>query len=219
LGVDVANSEGGDEAALAKGVGRWLMSIDSFQCPNANNLGTQIALDMQREGIQDEYVGVDSVGVGAGCVNELRRLDHWIKALGGGDGEVETSEEESFNNFRSQMQWKMAEDLRLDLVDLCPDDELTTDLITPQWKTVNGRIVVQSKEILKANLPDGRSPNKGDAVVYWNWVRPRLSEADVAPKKPVHLTMGQKLLAEMHAMDNDTKPDTNRYGRVLRQGA
>ena len=217
LGVDVANSEGGDEAAIARGVGRWLMAVDSFACPNANNLGTQVGLEMVRGDIQDEHVGVDSVGVGAGCVNELRAHDHWIKALGGGDAAEERSDEEQFNNLRSQMQWCLAEDLRMDRVDLCDDPELVLDLITPQWKTVNGKIVVERKEDLKKRLPDGRSPNKGDAVVYWNWVRSRELEEEPA-KRPVHLTMAQRLLKEMHDMDDAVNPSKDIYGRVLKQG-
>ena len=217
LGVDVANSEGGDEAAIARGVGRWLMSVESFACPNANNLGTKVGLEMQRDGIMDEHVGVDAVGVGAGCVNELRAHDHWIKALGGGDSPEERSDEEQYNNLRSQMEWKLAEDLRLNLIDLPDDPELVTDLITPQWKTVNGKIVVERKEDVKKRLPAGRSPNKGDAVVYWNWVRDRTM--DEAPAtRPVFKTMAQKLMDEMHALDAMSEPETNRYGRVLRQG-
>lgn len=217
MGVDVANSEGGDEAAIARGVGRWLLSVESFPCPNANNLGTQVGLEMMRDGVLDEHVGVDSVGVGAGCVNELRSHDHWIKALGGGDAAEERSDEEQFNNLRSQMQWALAEDLRLDRIDVPDDPEMAEDLITAQWKTVNGKIVVERKEDLKKRLPDGRSPNKGDAVVYWNWVRPRDLD-EVSAQRPVHLTMAQRLLKEMHDLDAMNQPETNRYGRVLRQG-
>jgi hypothetical protein len=36
---------------------------------------------------------------------------------------------------------------------------------------MNGVIKVESKEEIKKRL--GRSPNKGDAVIYWNWVRRR----------------------------------------------
>lgn len=217
LGVDVANSEAGDEAAIARGLGRFLLSVESFPCPNANNLGTQVGLQMQRDGILDEHVGVDSVGVGAGCVNELKAHDHYVQALGGGDKAEPDGDEEQYNNLRSKMYWRLAEDLRLGATDLPDDPELTTDLITPQWKTVNGKIVVERKEDLKKRLPDGRSPNKGDAVVYWNWVRPREVVEEPA-KRPVFKTMAQKLLDEMHAMDNAVKPDANRYGRVMRQG-
>jgi len=41
--------------------------------------------------------------------------------------------------------------------------------MTPKWTTRSGKIVVQPKEEIRKKL--GRSPNKGDAAVYWNWVR------------------------------------------------
>lgn len=218
LGVDVANSDGGDDAAIARGVGRWLMRVDAFACPNANNLGTQVAYDMRREGILDAHVGVDAVGVGAGCVNELRRLDRWVHAIGGGDSADATGDEEQYNNKRSQIYWLFAEDLRLDRIELPDDPELVTDLLTPRWKTMNSKIVVERKEDIQKRLPDGRSPNKGDAAVYWNYVRPRDMD-DPAPARVVNKTMGQRLLDEMHAFDvQETSSRSDRYGCVLRQG-
>ncbi len=46
---------------------------------------------------------------------------------------------------------------------------MIADLVTPKWFVRNGKIIVESKEDIKKRL--GRSPNKGDAAVYWNWVR------------------------------------------------
>jgi hypothetical protein len=39
------------------------------------------------------------------------------------------------------------------------------------WTTRNGKIAVESKDDIIKRLR--RSPNKGDAAVYWNWVRRR----------------------------------------------
>ena len=75
LGVDVANSESGDKAAIAKGKGNVLLNVIDFQCPDSNLLGKrdvyQIMVD---EKIAPEFVGVDSVGVGAGTVNALKEM-------------------------------------------------------------------------------------------------------------------------------------------------
>jgi hypothetical protein len=68
------------------------------------------------------------------------------------------------------MYWQLREDLRNDPdISLPDDEELFADLVTPKWETKNGKIVVESKEDIKKRL--GHSPNKGDAVVYWNWIR------------------------------------------------
>ena len=195
-GVDVANSEGGDEAAIARGPGRRLTEVVSFPCPDANQLGAIVAQEIERDKIDPRYVGVDPVGVGAGCVNELKRLGHKVRHLSGARKAIpgvdtdelwsETDidfegrerptgarvvEAERFADLRSQMHWRMREDLRKETVDLVYDVELFNDLTTPTFKTANGVIKVESKEEIKKRL--GRSPNKGDAVIYWNWVRRR----------------------------------------------
>lgn len=174
LGVDVANSENGDKAAIAKGKGVVLLSVVDFQCPDSNQLGKRdVHQLMKDENIRADNVGVDSVGVGAGTVNALKEVNQRVVSLGGGDSPVKSSkQEEEFNNLRSQMHWQLREDLRkgneTGLV-LPNDPELIADLITPEWETKSGKIIVESKETIKKRL--GHSPNKGDAVVYWNWIR------------------------------------------------
>ncbi len=171
LGGDVANSEGGDKAAIAKGKGAVLFSLRDFQCPDSNQFGKRdVYFEMKTNKIKPEFVGIDSVGVGAGAVNGLKELNLMIVPLGGADAPVPIpNQEEEFNNLRSQMYWQLREDLRNNEISLPNDEELFADLVTPKWQTKNGKIVVESKEEIKKRL--GHSPNKGDAVVYWNWVR------------------------------------------------
>jgi hypothetical protein len=216
LGVDVANSLNGDEGAIAYGQGWWLEKVNSFPCPDANDLGFRVHLHMNEAKILPEFVGVDAVGVGAGCVNELRHRDKWIKALNGGESPNDrVGEDEEFNNCRSQIMWTLREDLRLERIALPDDDELAEDLITPQWKTQNGKIVVEQKEDIKKRLPARRSPNKGDAAGYWNFVRDRTPL--VEPLRKVGLTTTQRVWKELVDEDQQAK-QAGRYGRVLRQG-
>lgn len=181
LGVDVANSEDGDKAAIAEGKGAVLFSVDDFQCPDSNQLGKRDVLRrMKDKKISDEYVGVDGIGVGAGTVNALKEMGRKVVSIISSESPIiikrksengrTIENEEDFNNLRSQMWWQFREDLRTD-PELClPDDpELFADLVTPKWTTQNGKIVIESKETIKKRL--GRSPNKGDAAVMFNWVR------------------------------------------------
>ncbi|MFO7446222.1 MAG: hypothetical protein R6W90_07630 [Ignavibacteriaceae bacterium] len=170
LGVDVANSESGDKAAIAFGEGRVLIKVDEFQCPDSTQLGKRDVYRLIKdENIKAEYVGVDCVGVGAGTVNGLKELGIKVVRLGGADKPVWQSDEEEFNNLRSQMYWQMREDLRNGNIIIPDDSSLIADLTAPKWETRNGMIVIESKEEIKKRL--GHSPNKGDAAVYWNWVR------------------------------------------------
>ncbi len=184
LGVDVANSEDGDEASIIEGKGNVCTSVESFPCPDSNELGRTVNERMIAKKIGDLYVGVDGVGVGAGTVNELKRLGRNIVNIISSESPAEIQEEtedeeskekktiipvEQFNNLRSQMWWQCSLDLRNGVLAIPLDEELFADLMSPRWFTRNGKIHIESKEEIKKRL--GRSPNRGDAFVYWNWVR------------------------------------------------
>lgn len=170
LGVDVANSEAGDKAALAHGKGDVLLSVIDFHCPDSTQLGKRDVYHFMKEkNIIAERVGVDGVGVGAGTINGLKELGIRVTNLIGSEKQVTHKEAEDFRNLRSQMYWQVREDLRNDIIAIPYDPDLFADLVTPKWITRNGEIIVESKEEIKKRL--GHSPNKGDAVVYWNWIR------------------------------------------------
>jgi len=80
-------------------------------------------------------------------------------------------EAERFDNLRSQVWWRMREDLRQGRVALPNDPELWQDLTSPTYTTTGGKIVVEEKKKIQARLR--RSPNKGDAACYGNFVRRR----------------------------------------------
>lgn len=197
LGVDVANSENGDKAAVSYWQGACLTHVVSKACPDASVLGLEVATTAGgygglAESVSPRHIGVDSVGVGASTVNKLKELGLRVQALNGGSRSApETDEDvryrthpdekekegpsvleaERYNNLRSQMWWQMREDLRLNRIAMPNDPDLFRDLTTPTYETRNGKIVVESKETIRERL--GRSPDKGDAAVYGNWVRRR----------------------------------------------
>lgn len=171
LGVDVADSETGDQAALAFGKGAVLLMLEAFQCPDANQLGkTKVKEHIIDYRMDPKYVGVDGVGVGAGTINALKELGYKVSNLkGGAAAEKIPGDAYSFQNLRSQMWWQMREDLKYSRICLPNDEDLVADLCAPTYKDNDKFIIVESKDDIKKRL--GRSPNKGDAAVYWNWVR------------------------------------------------
>jgi phage terminase large subunit len=172
MGVDVANSEDGDKAAIARGQGAALVQVRDFQCADANQLAVDVKAEAQGLFIQSAHVGVDSVGVGAGTINKSREISFSMTPLSGGSAAVpQSGHQEKFDNLRSQMYWQMRLDLEQGIIGLPDDEELFADLTTPRWKPHDGKIIIESKKDIRKRL--GRSPNKGDAAVYWNWVRQR----------------------------------------------
>lgn len=203
LGVDVANSETGDLAAIAHGEGSRLTQIESFPCPNANKLGEQVHQIIVYSKIAARHVGVDGVGVGAGTVNELLRLgDHVTNIQSGAkmiaDVQLRSARmAEVFDNFRSQLWWQMRLDLQFgdeSQLILPYDEELFADLCSIRWTQQGSKIKVERKEDIKKRL--GRSPNKGDACVYWNWTR----QDRVAPA--AHAEAEDAELVEHQTFDN-----------------
>lgn len=186
LAADVARSDDGDKGAIADGVGAHLDEVETFPCPNPVKLGVRLAAIIATEGILEQHVGVDTGGgYGGGTVDKLKEFEIYVKGLNGGskaDPELykdllrETGkgvrQEHVFRNLRAQMWWHLAMDLQAGRVALPPDEELHADLKAPTWKTKLGKIVLEEKDEIKKRL--GRSPDKGDAVVMWNWVRFRL---------------------------------------------
>lgn len=219
LGVDVANSEGGDLAATSRWEGACLMEVPTYPCPNSNDFGFRVTLEMEEQFIDDANVGVDNVGVGAGAVNKMRERNHWIRALNSGEGANPWGGmDEEFNNLRSQMNWTLREDIRLCNIALPDDPELVVDLITPQWKTQNGKICIESKEDIKKRL-GGRSPNKGDAVVYGNFVRDRTPIAEALKKR--HPTAEQAIwkdALQLHDDEEDESAEGQEYGTAVDEG-
>ncbi len=171
MGVDVANSQNGDEAAIASGLGPILSLIESRPCPDASELGTEVHLRMQADGVTDEHVGVDAVGVGSSTMNKLKEHKRVVVALQSSGAPVPHDGEEVFGNLRAQMWWQFRLDAQKGEMILPFDVDLFTELTTPTWETRAGKIYVQEKKEMKKLL--GRSPNSADAVVYWNWIRKR----------------------------------------------
>lgn len=205
LGVDVANSEDGDKGAIARWDGACCTEVEDFTCPDANELGTRVVNEMNDRGIDQRQVGIDSVGVGAGTVNEAKRLGKKVRQISSATKAIprldtdlmwaETNdpdapsgfeqrgprvvEVERFDNLRSQVWWWMREDLRKGTCALPYDEELFQDLTTPSVRYDKGVIRVESKDEMLKRLR--RSPNKGDACCYGNWVRARRPLSNVDP--------------------------------------
>lgn len=179
LGVDVANSLNGDKAALAYGKGAELLGLRSFRCPDANLLGSEEVLPMmRRHGIKAHHVGVDGAGIGGATMNELKRLNQIVVNLNGGNPVVPHDGEELFANLRAQMWWQLRTDLQLGKVLLPEDEELWFELCQITYEVRNRLTYIQSKKEIRKTMA-GRSPDKADAVVFWNWVRQSIGIASI----------------------------------------
>jgi hypothetical protein len=186
LGVDVARSEAGDLAAIADGLGAHLDEVPAFPCPDVHALGVRIAAMMATRDISEQNVGIDvGGGYGGGTVDMLKSLGLYVQSINPGAAarpridETELDEHGKpvredvlYRNVRAQMAWRLSLDLQMDRVALPPDAELHEELRAMRWKPVLGKIQVEEKALIAERL--GRSPDRADAVMIWNWIRHRL---------------------------------------------
>lgn len=186
LGVDVAQSEtGGDDAAIARGTGAALHEVESFPCDNADVLGERVVMEARSKRILSKHVGVDAIGVGSNVVNAGKRLGYQMVALQSAgrdepskddqtdieDGQQAVVGVEQCLNLRSRMYWQLRQDLEQGRLAFKRNDQLKMDLLAVTWEPKNGKIVIKPKALIRKEL--GRSTDRGDACVYWNWVRDR----------------------------------------------
>lgn len=173
LGFDPSNSLSGDPAALARGRGARLLSVETFPCPDAGRMARErIAPLIVSGSVPAGRVGVDGIGVGAAAVSELLRIGHRIVNIQSGGGAVpRKGDVEEYGNLRAQMYDLLADDLQQGRVGGpgFADLQLQEELVAVKAGVRSGKTFIREKDKIRELL--GRSPNKADAVVYWNWVR------------------------------------------------
>lgn len=129
--------------------------------------------------VDQDAIGVDIVGLGAGAVGRMREEGVKPAELSGGGKPDESRFGQSpfgFDNLRSQMLYALAQDLRhgrIDLTRVSPEDRkrIAADLSILRYEITDRKICVESKKKIKARI--GRSPDFADGLAYWNWVRRR----------------------------------------------
>ena len=138
MGGGVADSPTGDKAAIARGQGACCTEVVDFRVRDANEVAQRVYLDATSRDnpVDPRYIGIDSVGVGASAVNELKRLGLKVRLISGGqraiprvdtdllwsetkdvEGKLRSAgpvvvEAERYDNVRSQVWWTLREDLR-----------------------------------------------------------------------------------------------------------
>ncbi len=198
LGVDPADSPTGDFSSISRWQGACCTEVSVFHAEDASEVGRMVFAEINDSNnpIDPRHVGIDAVGIGASTVNELKQLGVKIRLISGGmravpgvDTEERWSETEEtedgqlrpkgarvldvgrYFNQRSQVFWRLREDLRLGRIAIPNDEKLFEELTVLEYKDENGKITVVPKLKLKEKL--GRSPDRADALAYGNFVRPR----------------------------------------------
>ena len=172
IGVDVARG-GRDQTILAPRFGNWFAELLTFPGASTPN-GPAVATLVLQHRTHLARVQVDVIGVGGSVVDHLAPVIHGACVpLNGAAGSEATdkSGQLGFRNKRAEMWWMLREALDPitgDDLALPPDRALLVDLCTPLWKLSAQGIQIEAKEDIIRRI--GRSPDKGDAVVYAHYI-------------------------------------------------
>lgn len=177
-GADIARM-GDDKTTFVKFNGNWLETIKTYSHYDTAEVAKQLIGFLAMEAISAEHCGIDTVGLGAGVYDNMKEKGTQCIEVISGAKPTRSAESYEFKNLRSQMWWQFRQDVKKK--NICidnGDEELLTDLTAPRYKIVNEKVIqVEAKDDIKKRL--GRSPDKGDAVVYGNAMRTGI----VKPKK------------------------------------
>ncbi|MDH0660455.1 phage terminase large subunit [Empedobacter sp. GD03865] len=171
MGVDVARY--GDDSTvftiLINGNIELIESYSQTSTTDVINRTKQLIFDYN---IDAGYVGIDSVGIGAGVVDGLKNEGFNVIDIQGGSKPIETEEEEAFKpyNLRSQMYYELRKDIIEGKIGNLTDDKLIIELQAIKYEIYSDKTVkVAGKDVIKKIL--GKSPDYADSLIYANWVK------------------------------------------------
>ena len=172
MGVDVARG-GRDQTILTPRHGTWFgeqICVPGRETPDGPSVVALTASHI-RDGAN---IGVDAIGVGADAETSFRNASMPIQSIVGSEGSTATTRDGSFKMFnkRTEMWWDLREALDPHYgqnLAIPPDALLQADLTAPTYDVRPGeppKIYVESKKELLSQKRLGRSPDKGDSLVY-----------------------------------------------------
>ncbi|KAA0894267.1 terminase [Oryzomonas rubra] len=167
VGQDVARG-GRAETVIARRHGAWydqLLCYPGSATPDGPSAAA-LAMAAARDGAP---IHVDVIGCGTSPYDHLNQAGvHVVPINGAGASHgTDKSGKLRFHNLRAELWWKMREALdpkAVPPVSLPPGQAVRADLCAPTWSLRSGKILIESKEDLMARI--GRSPDRGDALVY-----------------------------------------------------
>ncbi len=192
-GFDYAE-QGKDTCVLFWGRGNRPMKVKEWPFLKTGAAAKIIAGEIAQYGRLQCKVGVDSVGPGVGVVHDIQenhnKIADRINPCRHKDPEFAERMKDKygyqFDNFRSEMWWKVREDFLNGEIDLSLMNKVgeeagegwfenffkfQQELLHMTFVVQNGVVKIPSKNLLRKATELGRSTDYADAFAIWNWTR------------------------------------------------
>jgi len=161
FGVDVARF-GDDSSVIVVRIGSRVERIIQFNKLDTVDIANHVEQVYQEYSKVCELIAVDSVGIGAGVADMLRKRGLPTIDIESGEKAYQYSR---FNNKRTEMWYRGRELFRTGDISIPDDDTLIGELSTIRYSfDVGGRYVLETKDDLKKR--GLKSPNIADALMY-----------------------------------------------------
>lgn len=171
MGVDVARY-GDDKTVFTILKDGNIELIESYSQTSITEVITRTIQLIDNHKINPIFVGIDSVGVGAGVVDDLKSQGYDVIEIQGGAKPEEVIFEDAFKpfNLRSQMYYELRRDLINGEIGNLTNETLRLELQAIKYEIYADRTVkIISKEAIKKII--GKSPDYADSLAYANWVK------------------------------------------------
>jgi len=172
IGIDVARF-GPDATCLAVRRGNHLLELIKWYGADTTQTTERVKAEAARfevHPLRHDFAGrafpatgrlvCDSIGIGAGVADQLRKADYTV---GDFNGATRARKADDFMNKRAESFWHIRKLLEDGKVAVPHDEDLWQELLTTEWSVDgSGRVKIEPKSDLAARL--GRSPDKADAL-------------------------------------------------------
>lgn len=171
MGVDVARY-GDDRTVFTILNSGNIEKIESYSQTAITEVATRTIQLINDYSINPRNVGIDSIGIGAGVVDNLKALNYEVVEIQSGAKPQELYSEGVFRpfNLRSQMYYELRNEFINERIGNLTDERLRLELQAIKYEIYADKTLkVVSKDTIKKLL--GKSPDFADSLCYANWAK------------------------------------------------
>lgn len=167
LAIDPAD-EGADLTVFAYMQGGCVFRFETFEKQNEVKSAYVALLRAKEFGIKPYNIIVDSVGVGAGCLNTLLLEGFLATKFVGGESPRSELPFYNFKNKRAEAAWLLRESIYSNSIKIIKNQRLHNEILAINYALDSDKtIVLQPKKEIKKTL--GHSPDFFDALMMANY--------------------------------------------------
>lgn len=190
VGIDPARG-GRDNMSMAKRYDNWF-DVPVFW-PGSTVKDGPVGAELIRQSMNGEKPGIINIdvgGIGSSVFDSLKPM-YQTNAVNAASGSEyrDKSGKLKMRNLRAEYYWQMRDALDpQNGMNVClpPGNEIVADLCSARYKIATAGVLVEEKEEIKRRI--GRSPDKGESILYANYITQQSDRVKISPVKVTNYT-------------------------------